>query len=52
VQAQFDWERIADETAEFYRGVMAGSPAGTAERAATLGSAEREVAPSDRGANP
>jgi glycosyltransferase involved in cell wall biosynthesis len=52
VQARFDWDRIADLTAEFYRGVMTGSRARTPAPAAGLGTSEREVAPSDRGANP
>ena len=52
VQAEFDWERIADETAEFYREVMTGSRATAASRDAAVGSSEREVARSDRGVNP
>jgi glycosyltransferase involved in cell wall biosynthesis len=52
VQARFDWNRIADDTAEFYRGVMTGSRARTSAPATGLGSSEREVARSDRGANP
>jgi glycosyltransferase involved in cell wall biosynthesis/peptidoglycan/xylan/chitin deacetylase (PgdA/CDA1 family) len=52
VQADFNWERIADDTAEFYREVMTGSRAMAASRDAAVGSSEREVARSDRGANP
>ena len=52
VQARFDWDRIADETAEFYRGVMTGSRARTTAPAAGLASSERGVAPSDPGVNP
>lgn len=52
VQADFDWERIADDTVEFYREVMAGSRGAAASRDAAVGSSDREVAPSDRGANP
>ena len=49
VQASFDWERIAGETEVFYRSVMAGSQVKTPERVASLGSSDRDVAPSDRG---
>jgi glycosyltransferase involved in cell wall biosynthesis/peptidoglycan/xylan/chitin deacetylase (PgdA/CDA1 family) len=52
VQAEFDWERIADDTVEFYRKVMTGSRARPASRAAAVGTSDREVARSDRGANP
>jgi glycosyltransferase involved in cell wall biosynthesis len=52
VQAQFDWERIAGETVAFYEDVMSGSHGAPAGNRGGRTPLDKDVPPSEGGANP